>query len=520
MYRILQALQDTYITNKIVNNSFRATDANVGQAGTLDFFKLYDESKLPGTSSNVIELSRTLIKFDLNPLRALTGSILDISHPSFACQIKLTDIIGGQTVPSNFSLIVHPLSKSFDEGVGRDIISFNDLDKANFLTASFSNGANVTWASEGANRDGLLGSNNLDIISSGNLNDGSGVVNLFRTQSFSVGSEDLLIDVTPIISATLANAIPDYGFRIAYSGALETDTQTLFVKRFASRHSTQFNNRPKLIVRYDDSIRDDTNNFFFDITGSVFLNNYHRGNPANIVEGLAATQVTGLNSVKLKLQSGSFSKVISGSQLAIGDNFITGVYSASFALSSYDASIISGTQTIKNFADASGSITFDAVWTSFANTSTYPFLSSTLKVDVNPRNSFDNTPKRINVSVTNLRHGYKSNEIVRFRVFAADIDNGPTFSKLPIIRPSVIFDSAFYRLLEKSSGDIVIPFDDDSSAGHNSATKLSTDSQGMYFDIYMADLSIGKVYKVEFKINDNGSTQIIEDAGVFFRVDA
>ena len=67
MYRILQALQDTYITNKIVNNSFRATDANVGQAGTLDFFKLYDESKLPGTSSNVIELSRTLIKFDLNP---------------------------------------------------------------------------------------------------------------------------------------------------------------------------------------------------------------------------------------------------------------------------------------------------------------------------------------------------------------------------------------------------------------------------------------------------------------------
>ena len=519
MYRILQALKDTYITNKIVNNKFRATDANVGQAGTVDLFKLYDESTLPGTSSNVVELSRALIKFDLDPLRQLTGSILDISHPSFTCEIKLTDVIGGQTVPSNFSLILHPLSKSFDEGVGRDIVSFNDLDRANFITASFANGANVAWTLEGANRDGLLGDSNLDIISSGNLNDGNGVVNLFRTQAFSEGSEDLLIDVTPIISATLANSIPDHGFRIAYSGTLETDNRTLFVKRFASRHSTQFNNRPKLIVRYDDSLRDDTTNFFFDITGSVFLNNYHRGNPANIIEGLAASEVSGLNSIKFKIQSGSFSKVVTGSQYAIGDNFITGVYSASFAISSYDTSIVSGTQTIKNFADKSGSITFDTVWASFSNTDTNPFLSSSLTIKVNERNSFDNTPRRLNVTVTNLRHAYKSNESVRFRVFAADVDNGPLFSKLPIIRPSVIFDSAFYRILDKSSGDIIVPFDDDTTSGQKSATKLSTDSQGMYFDMYMSDLSVGKVYEVQFKINDNGSTQVIEDAGVFFRVD-
>ena len=44
MYRILSASKDTYITNKIINNKFRATDANTGQAGTLDLFKLYAES--------------------------------------------------------------------------------------------------------------------------------------------------------------------------------------------------------------------------------------------------------------------------------------------------------------------------------------------------------------------------------------------------------------------------------------------------------------------------------------------
>ena len=44
MYRIISASKDTYITNKIVNNKFRATDANLGQAGTLDLFKLYAEN--------------------------------------------------------------------------------------------------------------------------------------------------------------------------------------------------------------------------------------------------------------------------------------------------------------------------------------------------------------------------------------------------------------------------------------------------------------------------------------------
>ena len=62
MYRILTASKDTYITNKIINNSFRATDANVGQAGTLDLFKLYAES-VTGSDTTPIELSRILIKF-------------------------------------------------------------------------------------------------------------------------------------------------------------------------------------------------------------------------------------------------------------------------------------------------------------------------------------------------------------------------------------------------------------------------------------------------------------------------
>ena len=55
MHRIISASSDTYITNKITNNDFRCTDANVGQAGTLDLFKLHDENT-SGSFKNLTEL--------------------------------------------------------------------------------------------------------------------------------------------------------------------------------------------------------------------------------------------------------------------------------------------------------------------------------------------------------------------------------------------------------------------------------------------------------------------------------
>ena len=50
MFYILTASADTYITNKVIDNKFRATDGNVGRAGTLDLFKLFDESSFISAS--------------------------------------------------------------------------------------------------------------------------------------------------------------------------------------------------------------------------------------------------------------------------------------------------------------------------------------------------------------------------------------------------------------------------------------------------------------------------------------
>ena len=92
-------------------------------------------------------------------------------------------ILAGHATPSNFRLAVFPLSKSFDEGVGRDVLSFNDIDGANFITASYSNDTVTAWELTGANKPGLLGSSDIDYISSGNLG-ASGVEDLGVTQHF------------------------------------------------------------------------------------------------------------------------------------------------------------------------------------------------------------------------------------------------------------------------------------------------------------------------------------------------
>ena len=110
------------------------------------------------------------------------------------------------------------MSKSFGEGVGRDVASFGDLDAANFITASYVTGASSLWNLSGANKAGLLGSEDIDIINSGNLDDGNGVVNLFQTQLFKNGTEDLEVDITTLVSATLAGILPDEGFRISLAG--------------------------------------------------------------------------------------------------------------------------------------------------------------------------------------------------------------------------------------------------------------------------------------------------------------
>jgi len=512
MHRILSASKDTYITNKVINNNFRATDANVGQAGTLDLFKLYEESTWVSGSTKVTgsvkEISRILLKFDLSAInRMQAAGKIDMNSSNFICNLKLHDVYGGQTTPDKFNIIVFPLSKSFDEGSGYDVKMFQDLDVVNFITASYKNGILSKWNLPGAMASGTLNENNIDVISSGTIAGpaGSALTSLSPIQYFENGTEDLEINITKIISGTVSGQIPDLGLLVAFSGSYETDRNTYFVKRFASRNSANTAIRPKIIVKYDDSIHDNHEDFIFDSTGSLYLNNFSFDSTSNIRTGLGGTELTGGNVMVLKLTTGSFKKTFNVSQALRGDNKITGLYSSSFAISSFETDL-------RSHILASGSVTFDQVWSNSAETITY--LSSSLIVKPNKRTAFDNFHQNLLVTVTNLRESYKTGDVIKLRVFSEDRERDIKFKKLPYEKKSQVYHQMFYRVRDFKSGDILINFD----TKYNS-TRLSTDSGGMYFEFYVDSLPIGRTYVFDFLIKKNGFDTVITDAASKFRVE-
>lgn len=504
MQRVLSASKDGYITNKIINNRYRATDANVGHAGTLDLFKLYNESTL-STEAKPVENSRLLLKFNLSEVKKMhDAGAINVGDASFKSRLVLHDVYGGQTTPSNFNAIVFPLAKDFDEGSGFDISEYKDLGSANWITASYKNGTLTTWTLPGANKSGSLGVSGIDVITSGTLAGQPSAIPLCSEQFFTTGEEDLNIDITSFVSASVKNLITNHGLLVALSGSYEKDTNSYFVKRFASRNTANTALRPKLVIQYNDSIIDNHGNFVFDYSGSLYLNNFSRSAQSNI-KNADNTDISPTGAMILKIRSGSFSKDFSVSQAVSSENRIIGLYSASFALSSYDTGLTAALKS-KN------ELEFDAIWSSANESITY--LSSSLKVKKNLRTSLKYKERRLLATTLNLNDRYKETDFVRIRLFIENADREVAFTKGPIDKPSEIFENVHYSVKDAISGKLLIPYDTS-----NNSTKLSTDSDGMYYDFYMSSLPRGRSYVFEYLVKQGNINTYITDAASKFIVE-
>jgi len=511
------ASADSYITDKIIDGNFRAEDANVGRAATLDLFKLWGETRINGSGSQN-EISRLLVKFDYQNIQDLTASKLNLNGSDFKAELKLFDIKAGNAVPANFNVAVFPLSQAFDEGVGKDVISFGDLGSVNFLTAAYANGADAKWNSSGANQVGALGAANIDVFSNANFSDGLGAVNVIGSQKFVEGTANLVVDVTTLVSATVAGQMPNYGFRISLSGSDESDKKTRFVKRFAARHVADPLLRPRIEVSYDDSYRDDHSSFFFDLSGSLFLNSYARSTAANLVSGSTLAPITGLNCLLVKIKSGAFSYIATASQRVGGtidsnaENFITGVYSASVAIPSNDASLVSKKWSLAKYVERSGSIVFEEYWYSLDGK--VGFHTGSLKVDRATRFSANFTSQEPIIHVTNTAEEYRSSDQPRLRIFGRDLEQEHRKPvRVPIRLAAVIFDKVYYRVRDADSGRLIIGFGE-----KDNSTRVSTDSEGMFFDFHMNILPRGRAYRFEFLIVNRGTRSIVKDPAARFTV--
>ena len=503
MYLVFTASKDTYITNKIISTSTRATDANLGGATTIDLFKLYGETLFTGVT-NPIELSRGLIYFELSDISASLKDKVDFSHSSFKATLKLHDVQGNQVAPTDFNLAVFPLSMSFDEGKGKDIAGLSYLDRANWVTASFNNG-NIAWNTAGAFASGALGASDIDIIESGSI--GGTDTYLVKSQYFSAPNQDLTVDVSNIVSASMTGILPSHGFLIAFSGSQEHDTQTRFVKRFSSRHTRNPYIRPKLIIQYDNSVRAQNDQLEFNLSGSVFLENLSRGTRANILSGSSNTQITGSNSLLLKLHTGSYEKYFTGSQSTVAGISQSGLYSATFAIDRFLSASVTSTATLEDFIIASGSVTFGQEWLSLdENISFY-----TGSLTINSQNRVIGTSQaKYRFSLTNLQHQYQKTDLPRIEVFVTDIALERKSVRIPVRLPTAILSEVYYQIRDPYNGKILVPF-----TRTQNATRVSNDKLTMYFEPSLSHLPAGRSYTIDFMTVENNVVKKYMDNGIF-----
>jgi hypothetical protein len=183
------------------------------------------------------------------------------------------------------------------------------------------------------------------------------------------------------------------------------------------------------------------------------------------------------------------------------------MYFAQFAIGTNE------TASIRREIDLASSATFKEIWQSTDGNQV--FFTCSLQIKKVTRTAFDSVPTKLNVVIKSNIGKYQSTEKVRFHIFAQNPLETVRYYKLPLQRKSLLLKNMFYQIRDSNSGKIQIPFESQSNA-----TKCSVFDDGMYFDLHMSDLEVGRTYGIELRYTDFGSTVVlgIDEVGAVFTV--
>jgi hypothetical protein len=123
--------------------------------------------------------------------------------------------------------------------------------------------------------------------------------------------------------------------------------------------------------------------------------------------------------------------------------------------------------------------------------------------------------KKFVITITDLKDSYDITEEQHVRVNIFDESNPKIkLSRLPVESPRSVIKSVFYQVRDAVSQDVVIPFDEEKNS-----TKVSSDSDGMFFVLDMSNLSRGRTYKIDVMISHNGMRSTFQDVSGIFKIE-
>jgi hypothetical protein len=480
---------DNTITNAFKEDlNTRGTGSNMGQADVLEVFSIYAQQ-----SSTSTEAARFLIKFPvIEQIAADRTAGLIPSSGDVNFYLKLYNARHPFTLPKNYKLDVLAVSSSWEEGNGLDMEGYTDETYggigSNWVNAS----SGTAWTTEG----------------------GDYHASPAFTQSFDKGDEDLEVNVTSLVEEWIAGTKDNYGFGIKLSASYEASSSlnpdgaefSYYTKKFFARSSEYFFDRPVLEARWDSTRKDNRGNFYFSSSlapaaenlNALWMYNYIRGKLRDIAGDSSARPV-----LNLYASSGS---VPEGSALYFRDS------------SNNAVNFLSASRESVGVYKASFSVTGGAVST------TYPYLQDvwtmsgselhTGSVIAPKTHSFSNynpNSKHV-VTISNLKPRYTTGQTERFRLFVREKGWSPNIYTVAKSTPAnLLIESASYQLTRLSDNKIVIPY----NTGSDSATMLSYDVSGNYFDLDLDMLEAGYTYGLKLSFYEDSLSSYREQPYTF-----
>jgi hypothetical protein len=427
------ATKDNTITNAFKEGlTTRGTGSNMGAADILEVFSIYGQA-----SSTSSELARTLVEFDTTAVTTARSASAIPASGSVDFYLRMYDAEHVESTPRDFTLTVAAISQSWNEGTGLDMNNYTDLGESNWIKAS----STTNWADEG----GKFLTGSID-----------GDPDMHTSRSFDVGTEDLSIEVTTIVEQWLKGVTGSYGFGVFLTSSQEEATQSYYTKKFFARSSEYFHRRPVLEARWNDSIADDSSNFYLSSSRA----------PA------------GPTGSALNLPIGG-NVASDGDTSAVGGYVSTGIYSASLA---YSSSSITSVYPVWHNGSGTEYFSGSAITVkSQEDASIYPI-------------------KDWVVNITNLKTTYSTDEIARFRLYVRPKNWNPNLYTVAQTQiETTPIEKAYYKLNRVVDNFEVISYG--TGSGNESYTQLSYDGSGNYFDLDMSMLQSGYSYQLTFLFN-------------------
>mgnify|MGYP003644080198 FL=1 len=187
--------------------------------------------------------------------------------------------------------------------------------------------------------------------------------------------------------------------------------------------------------------------------------------------------------------------------LFAGDTYPTGVTNNGFVIKHPDS-------VEENTSSSFGEMQYFSVDT---HTIYPPKLCFKWDDSVHTKQSVSKKSGSLNVTLYKNKQEFNQNDEALLRIHVRDKYPNRTFSTTSnFLNVGYFTTSSFYSVRDAYTEEEVIPFDDN-------FTKMSADSEGMYFKLYMKGLQPERYYRILFKNKNNDGTTIYDD-DYYFKV--